>query len=121
MTRVMLVDDDEMVRYALRSALELADIEVVEEENGNFVKTSEALNGIDVMITDIFMPTVEGMELISIMNEKAPHIPVIVISGGGRLDSQDYLETALDLGAIAVFAKPLNEELLIDKIRELAA
>lgn len=121
MTKVLLVDDDEMVRYALRSAFEIAEIDVVEESNGSFVNVPESLKDIDVVVTDILMPGVEGIELIAIMNRVAPHIPVIAMSGGGRLNSTDYLNTASELGAVAVFSKPLNEVQLIDKVRELAA
>jgi len=121
MTKVMLVDDDEMVRYALRSAFEIADIEVVEKSNGSFVRSLESLTDIDVIVTDIFMPEVEGIELITTLNDVAPHIPVIAMSGGGRLNSHDYLETATDLGVAAVFSKPFNEVELVDKVRELAA
>lgn len=121
MTKVLLVDDDEMIRYALRSAFEIADIGVAEEANGSFVRNPEILDDVDVVVTDIFMPDVEGIELITTMNKVAPHIPVIAMSGGGRLNSQDYLETATDFGAAAVFAKPLNELQLVDKVRELAA
>lgn len=121
MTKVLLVDDDEMIRYALRSAFEIAGIDVVEKPSGSFVKKLEMLDDIDVVVADIFMPDVEGIELITTMNRVAPHIPVIAMSGGGRLNSRDYLRTASDLGAAAVFPKPLNEVQLVDKVRELAA
>lgn len=121
MTKVLLVDDDEMIRYALRSAFEIAGIDVVEKPSGSFVKNPEMLDDIDVVVADIFMPDVEGIELITTMNRVAPHIPVIAMSGGGRLNSRDYLRTASDLGAAAVFPKPLNEVQLVDKVRELAA
>lgn len=121
MTKVLLVDDDEMIRYALRSAFEIADIEVVEEANGGFIRKPELLDDVDVVVTDILMPDVEGIELITTMNRVASHIPVIAMSGGGRMNSQDYLATASDLGAAAVFSKPLNEVQLVDKVRELSA
>lgn len=121
MTKVLLVDDDEMVRYALRSAFEIAGIEVVEESNGSFIRNPETLDGVDVVVTDILMPNVEGIELITTLNDVVPHIPVIAMSGGGRLNSQDYLTSASDLGAAAVFSKPLDEVKLVDKVRELAA
>lgn len=121
MTKVLLVDDDEMVRYAIRSALEIADFEVVEEPNGKFIKDLASLDDIDVVVTDIFMPEVEGMELISTLKTHVPHIPVIAVSGGGRINAKDYLQTATDLGAEAAFAKPFNEDDLVAKIRELAA
>jgi DNA-binding NarL/FixJ family response regulator len=121
MIKVLLVDDDEMVRYALRSAFQIADIVVVEKSNGSFVRTPGILEDVDVVVTDILMPNVEGIELITTLNEVAPHIPVIAMSGGGRLNSQDYLTSASDLGAAAVFSKPLDEVKLVDKVRELAA
>lgn len=83
MIKVLLVDDDEMVRYALRSAFEIADMDVVEEPNGSFVNKPESLSDIDVVVTDILMPDVEGIELITTINRIAPDIPVIAISGGG--------------------------------------
>lgn len=121
MTKVLLVDDDEMVRYAIRAALEIAEIEVVEQPNGKFIKDLASLDGIDVVVTDIFMPDVEGMEIISTLRTHVPHIPVIAVSGGGRINAKDYLQSATDLGAEAAFEKPFNEVDLVDKIRELAA
>ena len=121
MTKVLLVDDDEMVRYALRSAFEIADMDVSEAPNGSFIKQPENLEDVDVVVTDIFMPDVEGIELITRLNRVAPHSPVIAMSGGGRLKSKDYLETASDLGAAAVFAKPLDEAQLVNKVKELTA
>lgn len=121
MVKVLLVDDDEMIRYSVRSVLEIADIDVVEESNGSFIRNPEKLDDIDVVVTDIFMPEVEGMELIAAITALAPHIPVIAVSGGGRINAKDYLKSAEDLGAAAIFAKPFNEVHLVDKIRELAA
>lgn len=121
MTKVLLVDDDELVRYALRSAFEIADIDVVEAPNGSVIRDQKLLQDVDVVITDIFMPEVEGIELITILKSMSPEIPIVAMSGGGRLNSTDYLMTAEDLGAAAVFEKPLDEVKLVDKVRELTS
>ena len=82
---------------------------------------NDGLDDIDVVVTDILMPEKDGIELLMELRERAPDLPVIAISGGGRISSLNYLETASAMGAVAVFNKPFNEKFLIEKIESLAS
>ena len=121
MIRVLLVDDDENVRYTLARVLRKAGYEVVEAEEGG--EALECLNKqpVDVVVTDILMPGMEGIETIMKLREQAAALPIIAISGGGRVGLGEYLESAKLLGADYTFEKPFDERELIARIEELAA
>ena len=121
MTKVLLAEDNEAVRFALALALKKAGFDVSEAKNGNEVMDNDGLDDIDVVVTDILMPEKDGIELLMELRERAPDLPVIAISGGGRISSLNYLETASAMGAVAAFNKPFNEKLLIEKIESLAS
>lgn len=125
MSHILLIDDDELVRFALSMALQMAGFQVTEAEHGADPTVSRALaqhdTPVHLIISDIVMPEKEGIELLMELRRQHPNIPVINISGGGRISGQDYLKTAERLGAVATFSKPLNEEALIEKIREILA
>lgn len=76
---------------------------------------------IDLIITDIIMPDQEGLETITQVRREHPNIPVIAISGGGRVEPDNYLRSAKLLGAAYAFAKPLNREEIISVVTELTA
>jgi len=120
-TKVLLSEDNEAVRFALALALKKAGFDVSEAKNGNEVMDNDGLDDIDVVVADILMPEKDGIELLMELRERAPDLPVIAISGGGRISSLNYLETASAMGAVAAFNKPFNEKLLIEKIESLAS
>jgi len=104
---ILLVDDKPEVRQMLRSILESESFACEEAENG-----AEALQCLDaqtfvLVITDIEMPVMDGLELLQHLAQKpaGEHPPVIVLSG-----SQDEAEKhrVLKLGAVAALAKPCN-------------
>ena len=121
MKHILLIDDDELVRFALNMALEMAGFKVTQANHGADPIVASTLNSqqVDLVISDIIMPEKEGIELLIELRQQYPQLPVICISGGGRLSSTDYLISAEKLGAKAIFRKPLDEELLIAKINEL--
>jgi len=121
MPRVLLVDDDDLVRQALRLAMELGGLEVREAKSVEVVANPAALNGVDLLVTDVLMPQVDGLELLLHLKSQAPDLPVIVTSGGGRVEGRHYLEDAQALGAKAVFEKPFDERDLIAEINRLIA
>lgn len=121
MAKVLLAEDDEPVRYALGLALRMAGFDVVEIVTSQSLSIDEYLADVDVVVTDILMPKKDGIELITELQETKPELPIIAISGGGRISSEDYLLSAKALGARATFQKPLNEEQLIATINEFVA
>lgn len=108
--RVLVVDDDRLVRVTIKLALQRARHDVVEAQDG--LEAIEALDRakIDVVVTDIIMPEVDGIGLILALRKRAPGLKVIAISGGGRTQNMDFLRMAKALGAHFVLAKPFTAE-----------
>jgi DNA-binding response OmpR family regulator len=108
LARILVIDDDREVRDSIGSYLRRAGHEVRVASNGR-----EALNGvrkpdIDLVITDLNMPDVDGIEVINELRESTASAPVIAISGGGLIDKQLLLDNARMLGAVATLAKPFE-------------
>ena len=106
MARVLVIDDEPLVRHFLRQCLQIAKHEVLEAADG-----AEGLDRFDqapadLVITDIVMPNQEGLETVMALRRKYPLVPIIAISGGGRVDGRHYLRFAKRLGADHILAKP---------------
>jgi len=114
--KILLIDDEDLVRYSLKSVLENAGHQVVEAENGVDGLSKVPGQSFDLVITDIIMPEKEGVETIIEMKTKFPALPVIAISGGGPDGYTGYLETAKALGADRILEKPVTPEALFDAV-----
>ncbi len=119
MAKVLLVDDDELVRYALSHYLRKTGHEVIELDDGFKVPDLLVNEKPDIIVTDLIMPGVEGIEVIIEARRTHPDLPIIVMSGGGRKVDISILETAQFLGANASLAKPFDENELVRLIEEL--
>jgi FixJ family two-component response regulator len=64
---------------------------------------------------------VDGVDLIGQMRKEGSTLPVIAMSGGGKVDSKSYLEVAKALGAVATIAKPFELEHLLATVRDAIA
>jgi len=120
---ILVVDDVDGVRRELTLLLEEEGYDVDQAANGK-----EALNflqeyPIDLVVTDILMPDVDGIILIKEIKEKYPQIKVIAISGGGKLikleGEHNYLSSAKLIGANAVLKKPFNSDELLVLVKSL--
>lgn len=113
MGKILLVEDDELVRDMLAQVLTRASHEVVTATNGE--EAAEVLKTIkpDLMVTDIIMPKKSGITLISEVKNKHPNMEIIAISGGGRLDPMGYLDLSESLGATVSFEKPIDNSALL--------
>jgi DNA-binding NtrC family response regulator len=119
-TRVLVVDDDAGIRNFLRMLLELEGYEVATVGNGNEALQAQRQDPAAIVLTDIFMPEVEGMETIARMREEFPQARIIVMSGGGSYNGADYLKLAREIGAVKALKKPFAPQDLIDAMREVA-
>ncbi len=113
MARILLIDDEEIARYAVRQVLETGGHEVTEAENGNEGIALQKAQPFDLVVTDMIMPEKGGLETIVELKRDYPALPVIAISGGGRTRNLDFLELAKRYGADEVLAKPFSEEELL--------
>lgn len=119
MPRILVVDDDAAVRGTLRTLLQRAGYETVEASDGR--AGSRMLDGVDLVITDLLMPDVDGVDLLGMIRKETHPVPVIAISGGGRVDPRSYLEVAKALGAYATLSKPFDLDLMLATVREALA
>lgn len=80
-----------------------------------------AAHPIALVLTDIIMPDVEGVELIFRIRKSHPTLPIIAMSGGGRMSPKGYLDVAKSCGASRTIAKPFDIEQLLGWVAELIA
>ena len=116
MARVLLVDDDELLRSMLRTLLERFGHDVVTATNGHDAIVRHREQSVDLVITDIIMPDMEGIELIRALRHDDPAMKIIAMSGGGRAGANDYLDLAKQLGAEQILSKPFSQQELRDAI-----
>lgn len=119
--RVLVVDDNPDMRSFVKIVLERAGFEAQVAADGQRALDLQRERPADVLITDIFMPEPDGLELIQHFKSRFPGIKILAISGGGKAASADYLYVAAEIGAEAVLRKPFATETLIRTVRELAA
>ncbi len=115
MARILVLEDDELVREFLRFSLSSAGHEVVELENGAEAWALHSREPVDLVITDLIMPERDGLETISELRASSPQLPIIAISGGGGqagLDADTLLSAAKGLGACQVLEKPFGRRRL---------
>lgn len=116
MPMILVVDDDAQVRDMLTTTLEREGYEVCEASDGaEAVEVYDPMK-VDLVITDIVMPEKEGIETIMDIRGKNPQAPIIAISGGGRINPEDYLHWARRLGVTCTFTKPVDRRQLLDAI-----
>lgn len=121
MARVLVVEDDHQVRMMLRMTLERAGYEIDEAEDGRAAVRKHREKPADLVITDIVMPEMEGIETIMEIRRSSPRLPIIAISGGGHETPENYLVLAERLGANRTFAKPVDREEMLEAVNDLLA
>ncbi len=121
MARILIIDDEALVRLTLRQMLEMAGHDVAEASNGVEGIQSCKAHSPELVITDIIMPKKEGIETIIELQDDYPKVKIIAISGGGRTRNKDYLKFASDLGVRHVMAKPFSADELQNVVRDALA
>lgn len=119
MKDVLVIDDEPLIRDVLRLALEEHGFNVMEAPNGRLGLEMFVERRPPLVITDIIMPEMDGLELLIQLKKVDPCVRVLAMSGGGRLINRDYLPTALELGADDVIWKPFADAQLIEAIAGL--
>jgi two-component system, response regulator YesN len=119
MLKILIVDDDKIIRRGLRT--------IIENDANNFKVIGEAANGLralevieemkpDILITDIKMPLMDGIELINNILKKGIKLKTIVLSG---YDDYKYVRETLKNGAIDYILKPVENEELINLLEQI--
>ena len=119
MATILVTDDQEPIRSLLRTALEGDDHEVLEASNGRLGLELYRERSADLIITDIVMPEMDGLEMMLELTRNFINVKVIAISGA--LEGEGEPNVAKLLGARQTFQKPLDMETLLSAVRyELA-
>jgi len=119
MKKIVIIEDDQIIRESLKEILEMNSFQVLAIDSGIDLMKKITKFRPDVLITDIIMPDKDGIEIIIEAKKTLTDIKLIAISGGGRIDSESYLNTAKYLGADATLKKPFTHEQMISVIKSL--
>ena len=109
---VLLVDDEILTRQLLEAKLKaLPNVSVLGMPNGQAAKEHLINHVVDLVITDICMPIMGGLELAEFISQFCPHTMVIILSGFGEFD---YAKQAIRLGVKEYLLKPVQSQNLED-------
>ncbi|MDP1947021.1 MAG: response regulator [Nitrospirota bacterium] len=115
MATILIIDDEESIRILLRSALEAAGYEVTEAANGRQGLELYRRKPADLVITDILMPELNGLDMLLELTREFLNAKVVAISGAGG--EKNVLDVAKLLGARQTFRKPFSMPQLLGAVR----
>ena len=121
MAHVLVMDDEEPLRGVLVRALERAGHEAFEAENGADGLKQVKNRPVDLVVTDLVMPEMDGLEFIRELGRLRPGTRVIAISGGGIWDKESLLTVAGMLGALKTLSKPFELSDFLKLVDEVLA
>ena len=111
MSRILVIDDEKAIRNTLKEVLEYEKYEVDLAEDGQKGLEMFASNAYDIVLCDIKMAKMDGIEVLGKISEESSHTPIIMISGHGNIDTAveaikkgayDFLEKPLDLNRLLI-------------------
>jgi CheY-like chemotaxis protein len=119
MALILVIDDVATMRDLVRRMLERGEHSVIEAEDGEVGLSMFEDQHPVVVITDLIMPNMEGIETIQQIRRSRPDAKIIAMSGATDFSGASYLNTARKLGADAVLAKPFQRAALLDAVDQL--
>ena len=123
MARILVVEDALEVRESIKGSLEDAGFAVDEAPDGVVALEIQERQPCDLVITDLWMPNMDGLDLMKRIRAINPKLPVIAISGGApRRAPIDYSVALADtFGADRVLHKPFDNDDLVGEVKKLLA
>jgi two-component system KDP operon response regulator KdpE len=112
--KVLVVDDEPAIRRFLRTSLTAQGYQVTEAENGTTALDSLRRNTIDVLVLDLGLPDIDGLDIIERLRGQGFAVPIVVLSS--RVDEIGKVK-ALDLGADDYVTKPFGIDELLARVR----
>ena len=120
MQRILIIEDETKVANALRTGLEAEHYEVTIAATGEEGFFLASQGSFDLLLLDIFMPGMDGLETMRMIHRKKPKMPIIVISGRPFVPDlspePDYLGMATKLGAVCSLPKPFKPAVLLETV-----
>ncbi len=114
---ILVVEDDHDLRDVLCEVLSKSGYTVEAAAEGRAGLAILRSGAVDLLITDLIMPGVEGIETIVTARKEFPHLPILAISGAGPATT--YLALAQKLGANRSLRKPFELEVLLETVRDV--
>jgi len=118
---ILVIDDDAAVSRTLSLMLTRGGYQVSTAASGRKGLELLASGGFDLVLTDIIMPELDGIEAIRRIRDDYPDLRVIAMSGGGQIHKADFLHMAQVLGADRVIEKPVRSERLLELVKAALA
>ncbi len=119
-SKVLIIDDEESIRSVLIRAISSLGYDVKAAADGHTgISLCNEWNP-DIILTDIFMPEQDGLEIIRSLRKTLPGVPIIAMSGGGNMGHLDVLRTARAMGAVNNLSKPFEISDLKDALESAA-
>lgn len=119
MAHILVIDDDVAIQKVFKQFLMHLDHQVETASNGKEGLFKMRKQTPDLVITDIMMPEMDGLELVQSIRDHCPSLPVIAISGGMQSSSMNFLPLAKRFGACKGFEKPIELDKLKEAVDEL--
>lgn len=118
LNKILLVEDDALTGQMLAEVLTRFGYLVKQVGNGQDALSCYDPQTVDLVLTDLFMPVMDGMELIAALQRRDPAVRIIAMSGGGQLLPTNVLPLAERLGAVKTLTKPFELEELRQAVAE---
>jgi DNA-binding NtrC family response regulator len=129
MARILIIDDERSIRNTLKDILEFEKHQVVLAENGKIGLENALTTPFDVIFSDIKMPEMDGIELLTALKEQEVEAPVVMISGHGNIDTAvecikkgafDFIEKPIDLNRLLITVRnALDKNILVTETKNL--
>jgi len=116
MSHILIIDDDVLICQLLRRILEQMGHRVTDAQDGRKGLNAFQADPAELVITDLIMPGMEGIETIMEMKRRFPGTKIIAMSGGGVGSGSDYLQMARKFGAHQILNKPFSVQMLTDLV-----
>jgi CheY-like chemotaxis protein len=113
MPRILIADDNELVRDMMMVSLQRAGHQVVGVEDGHTCLESAASQAFDLVITDLFMPCGDGLDVIAGLRASHPDLPIIGVTGGIEGMVAPFVNALLAMGVATVLCKPFLPKELV--------
>lgn len=117
MPRILVIDDEQLLRSTVVTILTRGGYSVEEASDGQAGIAMFHKNPPDVVLTDIFMPNRDGIEIIKELKHSSPRTKIIAMTGGGNLGMMEIASAAKVLGADHILNKPFESESLLAAIK----
>lgn len=116
--RVLVIDDEKGLRDMLSYSLRRLKFEVVTVEDGEKGVAAALAEPFDVVLCDVMMPGIDGIEVLEILKRERPELEVVIVTG---FPTDDMAARASTLGAFAFMAKPYELMILTDTLEKAVA